>query len=47
MIINYSITGAGFICLAIAGFLYSLGMGFLILGFSLVAFGLVFDMERL
>jgi hypothetical protein len=47
MIINYAITGAGFLCLAIAGFLYSLGMGFLILGFSLVAFGLVLDMERL
>jgi len=47
MIINYAITGAGFLCLAIAGFLYSLGMGFSILGFSLVAFGLVLDMERL
>ena len=47
MIINYAITGAGFLCLAIAGFLYSFGMGFLILGFSLVAFGLVLDMERL
>jgi hypothetical protein len=47
MIINYAITGAGFFCLAVAGFLYSLGMGFLILGFSLVAFGLVLDMERL
>jgi len=47
MIINYSITGAGFICLAIAGFLHSLAVGFLVLGLSLLSFGILFDMEKL
>jgi hypothetical protein len=47
MIINYSILGTGFICLSIAGFLYSTAMGFLILGLSLLSFGAIFDMERL
>jgi len=47
MIINYSISGAGFICLAIAGFLHSFAVGFLVLGLSLLCFGIIFDLERL
>lgn len=47
MMINYLIVGAGMLSLTIAGFLANIGTGFLVLGLSLVLFGLVFDKERI
>jgi len=47
MKINYLITGAGLLCLAIAGFLVSPQVGFFVTGLSILSFGLIFDLDRL
>ena len=47
MKINYLITGAGLLCLAIAGFLVSPTVGFFVLGTSFLLFGIVFDREKI
>ena len=47
MKINYLITGAGLLCLAIAGFLVSPQVGFFVTGLCILSFGLIFDLDRL
>ena len=46
MMINYLITGTGFLMISIAGFLVSPTVGFFVLGTSLL-FGIVFDREKI
>ena len=47
MIINYLITGTGFLMISIAGFLVSPSVGFFVLGSCLLMFGIVFDREKI
>ena len=47
MIINYLITGTGFLMISIAGFLVSPTVGFFVLGTSFLLFGIVFDREKI
>ena len=47
MKLNYLITGAGLLSISISGFIVSPQVGFFVAGACILAFGLIFDMDKL